>query len=896
MFVNSGSMSSVHMFLHIAIVVFSGDRSAAAFETPEPFGSDGGVTLKRGPYRMGPDIPPMLITNNLTSVDEFRITFNLKPYQMPEKWSSLLRFTNNTYDEGVDGARMPTFLIEGNTTHLATYMGGPDWSNVECRHDSVTHTAPELKINQTQEVMALLLGDTFVTYIDRVMTCLQHRFHHRYRSVPNVSVWLGDEFDPPAPVVISNVHYSTLQNPGSVHLTNSDAVSSAEFRGADALFLNISLGLSLELERIKFELEVVDHKLVGSADIVDQVHDELKSLDGELDLAGGVVGTSRAKLERFQSNLQEQDAALQASKEQARVEVQEVEEGIEALALQIEAVKTVLATLAVSLVPGSQVAQVVGMMKQIKEDMDHRKAALEEELPVKSQDMGAVVDSCFETLQATEAEYIRESLHYGREFARLQELHAVVSTTQQLRKPWREAEQHVVVARNKLSHFIGRLPWLLEHVDGDVRVGRQLVQGILDRVKETGHSLSRHDILENETERLGWGLEGPEGAEGHFGQDLGEAPAGYDQHQFLPEGMAPETAAVQVPRQVGPRLQQVRSSRRILPSSGRRLMLVSHRTFSANKGLAFPNAVPSQLPTNYRAVSALGDSLAMDAAAALVEHGAEQLHSAALRKISVEVRRVPKADAVSLLSSLRAELLQRDADETATQIEEQKKCEQRQLLALGEKKSARMRHHELLLKNASASGKVRSILTQLRMLDMHSRNITEVLAFESPRPYTKRPFENDTLRRYMMQDVADVRRGLVRWMAQQAVHPATIAGINASCGRIVEGIRQAQDETREESDVLDGHLEAVSAVLRASQQDMEAERDRFEAQLPECEEESRIAQQKLEEAKQALALADNHIAESVASCGSVQLFSSRRRREQDLIEIGLELLGGSFGA
>lgn len=887
----------------ISVVLVCGLSVAAHKIRAEPFGADGGVTLKQGPYRMGPDIPPVLITNNLTSTDEFRLTFRIRPYQKAEKWSSLIRLTNNTYDQGPDGSRMPAFLIEGNSTHLASYMGGPDWANVECRRDDV-HTGiavPDLEVNKTSEVMVRLLGDTFVTYIDRVMVCLQHRFHRRYRSVVNVSVWLGDEFYPPAPVVISNLLYAVIQNPGSVNLTINETVQTSEVRGADQLFLNISMGLAMELDRIRLEAEDVDHNLSTSLDVIQWVQGNEENYDHDLGLASAVVGTSQAKLKHLTSDLQEQDEALQSAKVRGQQEVREIEEGIEALAPQIDAMDTVLATLVESIDPGSPAAQVVGMMKQIKDDMDHRKAALEEELPIKEQDMRDVVKSRLAALQATEADYSRQSLHYVREFARLQELKALSSTTAKLRQPWREAEQNVVVADTKVLHFIDWIPHLQEHVDGDVRVGRELVQRILDRFKDNGTSISREDILENETESLGWGLMGPEGVEGQYGEGLGPQPPGYNHDKFIQEA-APHSVTSQARRQVN-LLRHVQSGSATPPSPERHLARLSLGAASSNASShpartslvsASVTEVLRQLPKSYQAVTKLGDAFAVGAAAALVRRGASQLGSTGMRRLSEEVGTVPKSEAVTLLSSLRAEMLKRDEEEAKTEKEEQRKCKNRQLLALGEKKRARMSHHQLLMQNASLSGEVRSISARLRMIDAHLDNITDFLVV-APDIEMRRPLKNGTLRKYMMQDVADIRKGILRWKAHEIAHPATLGGINTVCGRVVDSIRQVQDESRDLLDVVDDHLRIVRRVMKASEREAAEERDELEPQLPEKEEELERVGRKLEAAEQALVDADEEVAESEASCGSVQLLVGRRSEEEALVNAALELLGGLSG-
>jgi len=387
---------------------------------------------------------------------------------------------------------------------------------------------------------------------------------------------------------------------------------------------------------------------------------------------------------------------------------------------------------------------------------------------------------------------------------------------------------------------------------------------------------------------------------------LGEQPPGYNNDQFI-QKTAPHTSTPSAPRKVG-LLRHVQNTSTTSRRLERRLAHISHSEKGANTSSQAAHAslvsasvtasvslLLRQLPKSYQAVSALGDAFAIRSAAALVRRGAERLGSPGMRRLSEEVGVAPKADALTLLTSLRGEMLKRDKDEAEAEKDDQKKCQQRQLLALAEKKRARISHHRLLMQNASLSGEVRSIAARLEMLEMHLDNITSLLKV-APDVEMQRPLKNSTLRMWMMQDVADIRKGLLRWRAHEIAHPATIGGINTSCGRVVQGIRQVQDESRELLDVVDDHLRTVRQVMKASELEAEEEREELEPTLPDKEEELEEVGRKLEEAEQALADADEEVAESEASCGSVQLLLGKRSEEEALINAALELLGGLSGA
>eukprot|EP00929_Paragymnodinium_shiwhaense_P061782 TRINITY_DN30876_c0_g1_i4.p1 TRINITY_DN30876_c0_g1~~TRINITY_DN30876_c0_g1_i4.p1 ORF type:complete len:1518 (-),score=433.78 TRINITY_DN30876_c0_g1_i4:272-4825(-) len=142
-----------------------------------------------------------LLAEDLSTSEEFELTFHLTPTGVMQKWSSILRVTATSTANGNHGDMMPAFFFRPASTRLWIGMGRDGDDNAGC------DTLKALAIGHLVHITARLVGGRFAVYVDGEEVCSIEGYVNKYSAASKAAVWLGDAFHPPAKAMVSRLVY-----------------------------------------------------------------------------------------------------------------------------------------------------------------------------------------------------------------------------------------------------------------------------------------------------------------------------------------------------------------------------------------------------------------------------------------------------------------------------------------------------------------------------------------------------------------------------------------------------------------------------------------------------------------------------------------------------------------
>jgi len=147
-----------------------------------------------------------VIAEDLATGMDFEVSFDITPYSLNQRFTSILRFTSTKTHVGHPGDRMPAITFMPNSTRLFLYMGHADNHNANCRA-----AGPGLELGRAARVSARLSGTSFRVQVDGREACTIGGYNRKYDAMKGVRVYMGDNFDLAADAVVANLVYKVEQ-------------------------------------------------------------------------------------------------------------------------------------------------------------------------------------------------------------------------------------------------------------------------------------------------------------------------------------------------------------------------------------------------------------------------------------------------------------------------------------------------------------------------------------------------------------------------------------------------------------------------------------------------------------------------------------------------------------
>jgi len=151
------------------------------------------------------------LTEQLTTGQNFEISFTITPTGRVDGWSTVVRLTKTKEVSGHYFDRMPAFHFPPGSTELFGVMGRDDG------HETYVASYSELQLGKSVQVTARLEGDIWSLSLDgKVVDTAADYCGRKYVGMKNVSVWLGDLLYAPSNASVSFLNYTILDDDISV--------------------------------------------------------------------------------------------------------------------------------------------------------------------------------------------------------------------------------------------------------------------------------------------------------------------------------------------------------------------------------------------------------------------------------------------------------------------------------------------------------------------------------------------------------------------------------------------------------------------------------------------------------------------------------------------------------